>query len=81
MLPIVDGLESEYDDQMTFQRLNAALEGQPLFQQYNPSTGSGRRLRGHPSYVILDTQGEVVWRFVGQTSRATLEQGIEQALE
>lgn len=73
MAPIVNGLEDEYDDRITFQRLNAAEEGQALFQQYN--------LRGHPSYVILDTRGEVVWRFAGQTSRATLRQAIEQALE
>ena len=73
MLPIVDWLDSEYNDRIAFQRLNAAQEGQTLFQRYN--------LRGHPSYVILDTQGEVVWRFVGQTSRATLEQSIEQAVE
>jgi glutathione peroxidase-family protein len=58
---------------MTFQRLNAASEGRVLFQRYN--------LPGHPAYVIVDKQGNVVWRFVGQTTRETLEQAIRRALE
>ncbi len=73
MQPIVDGLEQEYGNRMTFQRLNAAWEGQALFQRYN--------LPGHPAYVIVDKQGNVVWRFVGQTTRETLEQAIRRALE
>lgn len=73
MRPIVDGLEAEYGARMTFRRLNAAQEGQDLFQQYN--------LRGHPSYVILDDQGTIVWRLVGQVPRETLEQAIRQSLE
>lgn len=72
-MPIVDGLETDYGDRMAFQRLNAAREGQPLFQRYN--------LRGHPAYVILDEQGDVVWRLVGQVPRERLEQGIAQALK
>jgi len=73
MKPVVDGLEQEYGNRMTFQRLNAASEGQALFQRYN--------LPGHPAYVIVDKQGTVVWRFVGQTTRETLEQAIRRALE
>ncbi len=74
MLPIVNGLEAEYGDQIQFQRLNVAREeGKTLFQRYN--------LRGHPVYVIVNPQGEVLWRFVGETSRQILEAGIRQALE
>ena len=73
MQPVVDGLEQEYGNRMTFQRLNAASEGRTLFQRYN--------LPGHPAYVIVDKQGTVVWRFVGQTTRETLEQAIRRAFE
>jgi thioredoxin-related protein len=72
-MPIVNGLENDYSDRIAFQRLNAAREGQALFRRYN--------LRGHPAYVILDEQGNIVWRLVGQTPRAALEQAIQRALE
>ena len=72
MRPIVNGLEEDYGDQIAFQRLNVAQEGQDLFRRYN--------LRGHPAYVIVNTEGEVLWRFVGQVPRQTLEEGIRQAL-
>ena len=73
MMPIVDGLEADYGERITFRRLNAAADGQALFQRYN--------LRGHPAYVILDAQGNVIWRRVGSVPREVLEQGIRQALD
>jgi thioredoxin-related protein len=73
MTPIVNGLENDYGDRIIFQHLNAALEGRALFQRYN--------VRGHPAYVILDEQGNVIWRLAGQVPREALEQGIERALE
>jgi len=73
MKPVVDGLEQEFGGRMTFQRLNAASEGQALFQRYN--------LPGHPAYVIVDKQGNVIWRFVGQTTREMLENAIRRALD
>lgn len=72
MEPIVNGLEDEYGDQMTFQYLNAAAEGRQLFQRYN--------LRGHPSYIILNTEGDVVWRLVGEVPRETLTGALQEAL-
>lgn len=72
MEPIVNGLEDEYGAQVTFQHLNAAAEGRQLFQRYN--------LRGHPSYVILNTEGDVVWRRVGEVPRETLAEALQEAL-
>ena len=72
MQPVVDGLEQEYGNRIAFQRLNAAREGQALFQRYN--------LPGHPAFVIVDQQDNVVWRFIGQTTRETLEQAIRHTL-
>jgi hypothetical protein len=73
MMPIVNGLAEKYGDRMSFQRLNAASEGQTLFQQYG--------LRGHPAYIILDEQGNEVWRQIGPVRREVLEQAIQRALE
>lgn len=73
MEPIVNGLEDEYGDQIAFQYLNATEEGEALFRRYN--------LRGHPSYVILNTEGDVVWRLVGEVPRSALEEGIQQVLK
>ena len=52
MQPIVDGLERTYGQRLPFEQLNAATDGQPLFQHY--------RLRGHPAFVITDAQGKAV---------------------
>jgi thioredoxin-related protein len=73
MAPIVDGLEAEYGNRVTFQRLDATQEGRDLFQRY--------RLRAHPAYVLLDTEGDVIWRMVGQVPGEELEQAIQRALE
>lgn len=73
MEPIVNGLEEQYGNRIAFRWLDAANEGSALFQQYG--------LRGHPSYIILDTEGQVVWRFTGQTTREMLEEGIRDALQ
>ena len=65
MEPIVDGLETEFESDVTFERINASNDrGQAAMKTYS--------LRGHPSYVFLDEQGEVVWHFSGQTSEAQL---------
>lgn len=43
MQPIVNGLEEEYGEVLTFERVNANLEpGRTLLRAYG--------LRGHPSY-------------------------------
>lgn len=68
----MDGLEAEYGDRVAFLRLDAAHEGRAAFLAYE--------LRGHPSYVILDTQGRVLWSLVGRHPASRLAVAIEQAL-
>ena len=65
MEPIVNGLETEFEADVTFDRINASSgRGQAAMSAYS--------LRGHPSYVLLDEQGEEVWQFSGQTAEVQL---------
>ncbi len=73
MQPIVDGLEATYGPRLPHLKLNAATDGQPLFQHY--------RLRGHPAFIITDAQGEVVWQKMGQVRQETLERAIQEVLK
>ncbi len=73
MKPIVDGLKEDYGDRMAFLRLDAENEGRDAFTAY--------ALRGHPSFVIIDTEGKVLWKGVGEQPRNRLEKGVRQALK
>lgn len=73
MSPIVDGLAKDFGDRVAFQRLDARREGAELFRQY--------RLRGHPSYVIIDRSGKIAWQRVGVVSRQELEDALQQVLK
>jgi hypothetical protein len=72
MKPIVDGLELDYGDQVSFRWLDAESEGRAAFTAFG--------LRGHPAFVIIDTAGEVLWKSVGEQPGSRLEAGIRQVL-
>ncbi len=59
MRPIVDGLQDDYDEQVTFVYLNAKDReaGEVLFQSLG--------LPGHPSIVIFTPDGEEIYRRFG----------------
>ena len=58
MTPIVNGLREQYGAQVDFQLLDASIgEGEALFKHYG--------LLGHPSYLLLDTDGVEQWRGIG----------------
>lgn len=65
MLPIVNGLEQEFAGQVAVIRLNAA-EGNNL--QLQRSYG----VQGHPSFVVVDGDDEVVETFFGPQDEETL---------
>jgi hypothetical protein len=70
MKPVVNGLEQSYAGDIEFLRLNAAYgEGQEAFLYYN--------MRGHPSYLLVAPDGEVLWRSIGPMDRESLEQAID----
>jgi hypothetical protein len=72
MMPIVDGLEEEYRQRMAFLRLDADNDGRDAFVAFS--------LRGHPSYVIIDTEGSVLWKSVGKLPLSELEGTIQRAI-
>jgi hypothetical protein len=73
MTPVVNGLEEKYNAQVIFLSLNAAFgEGKAALEAY--------RMPGHPSYVLLNPSGEVLWRSFGVQFEASLEAAIEDAL-
>lgn len=73
MTPVVNGLQTQFEAQIAFVSLNAAFgEGKNAFEAY--------QLLGHPSYVLLNPSGEVVWRAFGPQTDASLETAISDAL-
>lgn len=65
MQPIVNGLEEEFGETVTFTYVNATTtEGQLQLRSYG--------LRGHPSYVLITAEGELLWSMTGQTASGTL---------
>jgi hypothetical protein len=71
MTPIVDGLEAKYEEQVDFKFLNAALgDGKRIFEFYG--------LPGHPSYILLSPDGDVIWRGFGPLSAEALGAEIEK---
>ena len=73
MQPVVDGLEGEYYDQIDFQQLDAnSQDGRAAFQAYG--------LRVHPSYVIIDPEGAVLWLGLGEQSRDVVNQVLQELL-
>ncbi len=73
MTPVVNGLQSQFEGQVAFTILNAAFgEGKDAFEAY--------KLPGHPSYVLLNPSGEVMWRAFGPQTDSSLESAIGDAL-
>lgn len=74
MRPIVDGLQGEYGERLTFQYLNAAdgAEGQAAFESFD--------LRGHPSILLVSPQGDVLWNHFGVIPEQDVRDEIERVL-
>ena len=59
MEPVVNGLEVEFDAQVEFRRITAGgSDGRVIFEFFG--------LRGHPAYIILNPQGDVLWQGLGE---------------
>ncbi len=69
----MNGLESEYGDLITFQKLNVdEPDGALAAQAY--------RIRGHPTVIILDANGKQIWSRTGALTRSDYAEAIESAL-
>ena len=73
MEPVVNGLNEVYRDQIEFRWLDANTpDGKGAFNYY--------KLLGHPGYVILNPEGEVLWSGIGEKSEVELIQQISAVL-
>lgn len=73
MKPIVDGLETQFGDQIAFQRINANEgDGPAIMRAY--------RIQGHPTILLVDPQGQEVNRFIGPQSAEQLTKVLQQVL-
>jgi hypothetical protein len=74
MEPVVNGLEETYSEQIEFRALDAnSVDGQQAFRVY--------ALPGHPGFVLLNAEGEVIWKGFGEQSRESLEAQLRAVLE
>ena len=72
MKPIVDGPEEGFGEHIAFLRLDANNDGRDAFVAF--------KLRGHLSYAIIDSTGDVLWKSVGEQPASGLEDAIQRAL-
>ena len=73
MAPVVNGLEEKYGNDVEFRYIDAYSEdGSSLFQQF--------KLQGHPSYVLVNPAGEILWQSLGEQPQEMLEERIRAAL-
>ena len=73
MESVVNGLEEVYSSEIEFRRIDAnSTEGRPVFQYYN--------LQGHPSFVLLNPEGDVLWQGLGEQSSEMLQEKINIVL-
>ena len=69
MVPVVDGLEAKYQDQIEFRRIDANSPiGKSAYQAY--------ALRGHPGFVLLSLDGSTLWKGIGEQPVENLEEPI-----
>ena len=72
MRPVVHGLEQQYGDRVAF-------AGVDYYNQANRELVRQYRVVGHPTFVVLDREGQVVKQFVGYTPEAGLDAALRQA--
>lgn len=69
----MNGLADEFEGQISVHQLNAA-------EQANVQLQNQYGLRGHPSFVILDADGQAAQSFLGPQAEDTLRQAIMQVI-
>lgn len=65
----MDGLSEKYSQAVDVRKLDVnSAEGNQVFKAY--------QLPGHPSVVLLNSQGQVLWKGFGEPALQELEQQI-----
>lgn len=72
MRPVVNGLDKQYGN-------GVAFAGVDYDNRANRELVRKHRVLGHPTFVVLDADGNEVGRFVGRTAPADLEGAIKRA--
>lgn len=74
MEPVVNGLEETYIEEVDFRAIDAnTVDGQKAFRAYG--------LPGHPSYIILNPSGDVLWKGFGEQPLSDLADQIEEVVK
>ena len=74
MTPIVDGLAEKYQAEVVTKRINANEgEGPGIMRVYG--------IRGHPTVLVFDRQGQEAGRFTGPQPAETIEKMLEESLQ
>jgi thiol-disulfide isomerase/thioredoxin len=72
MMPIVQGFETRYGDQMTFKFLNIDMDGKALYDSMG--------LRGNPIFLIVKMDNTVVYKGYGRVPELALDKAIRAAI-
>jgi len=73
MIPIVDGVEEQYGNQIAFKRINADVDDGPTIVQ-------AYRIPGHPTTMFFDEEGNEVQRLLGPQPTEVVEQAVQKIL-
>lgn len=74
MMPIVDGLEVEFEGRVAVARLNGN-------EAENREIQSRHNLFGHPAFALVNEAGEVTASFFGPQEAETLRQAMAAMLQ
>lgn len=73
MTPVVNGLGPDFEASLEVRALNVdSAEGRRAFEAFS--------LPGHPSYILLNPDGEELWRSFGPLPKEALLRAIMEAL-
>ena len=74
MTPIVDGLAEKYQAEVVTKRIDANEgEGPSIMRAYG--------IRGHPTLLIFDHQGQEVQRFTGPQPVEVIEEVLQETIQ
>ena len=69
MMPIVDGLEAEFEGRVPVLRLNANEDANAQLQ-------ADYGLRGHPAFVVLDRDSRISESYIGPQTAETVRDAM-----
>jgi len=73
MQPIVNGIENDYQEDIEFRRIDAeSSEGFKIFDGFS--------LRMHPSYLLINPEGQILWQGLGERPGEEIREQLESFL-